>query len=244
MRKLESLSGSRRPSPWLAGAGLFVCLLAGACTLPCPPGTPVEIPEFILGTSQGGPGAVPLAAELGADWMRTQVTWRSVEPVVTDRGITVEDVDHDPGMVTEYLQGRDWSQADALIGGILAAGMEPLVIVGHGYAGTLPEFEGARLTPDRIGREAYLGQIYLFARAVVERYDGDGVLDAPGGQRVRFWQLENELNQAFLTAIWGWREPSFLDALNSAWRDWNFVTRLLQTLSRAVRVEDRTPGPR
>jgi len=216
----------------------LVAPLLSACLPPCPPGEPVEIPEFILGTSQGGSESVPLAAELGVGWMRTQVTWRSVEPVVTNRGLSVEDVDNNPGLVAEYIQGCDWSVPDTLIGGILQAGLKPLVIVGHGYAGTLPEFQGARLTPDRIGRENYLGQIYLFARAVVERYNGDGELDAPGGQVVRFWQLENELNQAFLTAVWGWREPSFLDAFGSAWQDWSFLTRLLEALSAAVRVED------
>jgi len=215
-----------------------VVLVMPSCIPPCPPDDPVEIPEFILGTSQGGTASIPLAAELGAGWMRTQVTWRSVEPVVINRGITVADVDNNPGLIADYIQEQSWTGPDALIGQIIAAGLEPLVIVGHGYASTLPEFDGATLTPDRIGRENYLGQIYLLSRAVVERYNGDGELDAPGGQVVRFWQLENELNQAFLTALWGWREPSFLDALGCAWRDWTFVTQLLETLSAAVRAED------
>jgi hypothetical protein len=221
----------------LLPAGLAALLLP-CCTPACPPGTPVEIPEFILGTSQGGSESIPLAVQLGGRWMRTQVTWRSVEPVVTNLGITVEDVDAHPGMITDYIQNHDWSVPDAMLAQILAAGLQPLVIVGHGYAGTLPQFEGAVLTPDRIGKENYLGQIYLYARAVVERYNGDGDRDAPGAPVVRFWQLENELNQAFLTAVWGWREPSFLDAFQSAWQDWNFVTRLLRTLSTAVRTED------
>jgi hypothetical protein len=104
----------------------------------------------------------------------------------------------------------------------------------------LPLYRGAPASPDAIGRELYLGHLYLHVRAVVERYDGDGYLDAPGIAPVRRWQLENELNEAFLTALWGWRQPSFEAAPGSAWQDWDFLTRLLDTLVDAVKSSD--PG--
>lgn len=213
-------------------------LFLSACIPPCPPVEPVDLPEFILGTSQGGSNVIPLLSELGVKWMRGTVTWRSVEPEIEFAELTVEQVDAQPEMIAEYIQSHNWSASDALLAAMKAGGLEPMMIVGHGYTGTLPYFGGERLTPDRIGRENYLGHIYLFARAAVERYNGDGEMDAPGGQVVKFWQLENELNQAFFTALWGWRTPSFLDALGSAWRSWDFVTQLLETLSRAVEVED------
>jgi len=161
-----------------------------------------------------------------------------VEPVITTAELTVAEVDANPGMVTDYIQTHDWSDSDTWISDMKAAGLEPMMIVGHGYASTLPDFDGERLTPNRIGQENYLGHIYLFTRSAVERYNGDGEYDAPGGLVVKFWQLENELNQAFLTAVWGWRTPSFLDALGSAWQNWSFVTRLLDTLYTAVKKED------
>jgi hypothetical protein len=34
----------------------------------------------------------------------------------------------------------------------------------------------------------------FFVQSVVERYDGDGYLDAPGNIKIRYWQIENEPN--------------------------------------------------
>jgi hypothetical protein len=198
----------------------------------------VDIPQFILGTSQGESTTVTLSAELGMRWHRGKVRWSSVEPVITQRELTMEEVDSNPSMIVDYIQSHNWSTSDSVLTDMKAQGLEPLMIVGHGYTGTLPDFEGQTLTPNRIGQGNYLGHIYLFTRAAVERYNGDGEHDAPGGLVVKFWQLENELNQAYLTALWGWRTPSFLDALDCAWKDWEFVTRLLRTLSTAVRTED------
>ena len=67
--------------------------------------------------------------------------------------------------------------------------------------------------------------------------DGDGYKDADGIV-IKHWQIENELNQALLTAIWGWRSPVWLEALLSPWADWDFCTELLATLNRAVHESD------
>ncbi|OGL48232.1 MAG: hypothetical protein A2161_07630 [Candidatus Schekmanbacteria bacterium RBG_13_48_7] len=198
----------------------------------------VELPEFLFGTSQGGPEVVPLAAELGARWIRGKVSWDDVEPEILIQTLTVADVKANPAMIIYYINTHDWSYSDTWLAEMKNNGMEPLMIIGHGYSTTLPYFNGQRITPDILGRENYLGHIYLFTRAAVERYNGDGEYDAPGGLVVKYWQLENELNQAFFTALWGWRTPSFMDALGSAWQDWNFVTELLATLYEAVKIED------
>ena len=235
MKMLGTIPG-KRVLPCLA-AYMLVAWTMG-CTPPCPPTEPVELPEHLIGVSQGRVDDVGLAAELGVGWMRAHIAWDDVEPEIYERLYAVCDVDENPELVLDYIDTHDWSVPDTLLTETKNHDLEPLIILGHGYTHALPYFEGARLTPNRFGRMYYLGHLYLHARAVVERYDGDGEHDAPGGLVVKFWQLENELNQAFLTALWGWRTPSYLDAVGSAWQRWDFVTDVLETLSRAVRIED------
>jgi len=223
---------------------LIICVIAFTslgvkdCDNPCNFIPADNLPEFMFGTSQGGRPAVPFAAELGVTWTRLKVSWDDVEPEIVNRDLTIADVDADPAMIIDYINDHDWSYSDEWLAELKDFGIKPLMIVGHGYTNTLPYYLGNRLSPDAIGRENYLGHIYLFTRAAVERYNGDGDNDAPGDVVVKHWQLENELNQAFFTALWGWRTPSFMDALGSAWQDWNFVTELLTTLHAAVKKED------
>ena len=209
-----------------------------ACIPPCPPQEPVELPGFLLGSSQGGINEIPLKAEIGVDWMRAQLNWRQVEPEILNRELTVEDVDADPDAVPFFIATHDWTAFDSLLAEMKAYGLQAFAVLGLGHKGALPYFQGARVTPDLLGRENYLGHIYLYARATVERYNGDGEYDAPGELTIKYWQLENELNQAFLAALWGWRTPGFEEALGSAWQSWQFLTDLLHTLSRAVKTED------
>jgi hypothetical protein len=214
----------------------------GACLPPCPPHTPMTLPGFMLGESQGGTSEVPLVAELlgPGRWMRGQVTWKQVEPEIPlgEQRLTVAEVDANPGMIHDYILNHNWSASDDFLAAMKAYELQPIMVVGLGNTNALPNFNGGPAIPDRLGKENYLGHIYLYARATIERYNGDGVDDAPGGLVVKYWQLENELNQAFLEALWGWRSPSFQEALGSAWQSWSFLTDLLHTLSRAVQIED------
>ena len=73
----------------------------------------------------------------------------------------------------------------------------------------------------------------------MERYDGDGYKDADG-MVIKYWQIENELNQAMFTTLYGWREPTGTAGLTSLWADWDFLTTLLDTLNRAVHDSDPT----
>ena len=218
--------------------GLLLC--GGlACTKPCPEGfVPVELPGFLLGTSQGGSSTLPHLEELGIPWMRVGLSWRSLERTIEGEPLTRADVDADPAMIGEYIASRDWTYYDTFLSDVIARGITPFALIGSAFGTSLPDYQGERLTPDRIGRENYLGHLYRHVRTVVERYDGDGVLDAPGGIVVKYWQTENELNQAFFTALWGWRTPMFLDAIGSAWQDWDYVTEILKTLRAAVKTED------
>jgi hypothetical protein len=223
-------------------AALALLTLTGACAggaaSPTSAPSPEAASDFMLGLSQVDARSVALASQLGVRWLRPTVRWADVEPVLGQPGLTVADVKANPALVDDYSRSVDWSAPDAQLSSMSAAGLRAFVVVGHGYASRLPRWNGAAATPDAIGREAYLGRLYLHVRAVVERYDGDGRLDAAGVTPVHHWQVENELNQAYLTALWGWREPSFERAPGSAWQDWDFLTRLLATLVDAVKESD------
>lgn len=194
---------------------------------------------FMLGLSMTRPGAVAIATDLGIRFMRPTLSWKDVEPDIHVEGTTRADVTN-AERVSEFLRTHDFHVFDERLHEMLDAGIEAIPIVGHGYATTMPSMGDVRAGPDVLGREEYLARQYLVTRATVERYDGDGIDDEPTHLRVRIWQTENELNQAFLAAMLGQRDPTRLDALSSLWRRWDFLTELLETLRKAVLDADPT----
>ncbi|NUN12596.1 MAG: hypothetical protein HUU55_03050 [Myxococcales bacterium] len=187
---------------------------------------------FLLGLSANN-GAAEQGALLGLHAVRPTFSWRTVEPTASVDGVTMADVVSETAIVN-YITGRDWSSFDTLAKTIADAGMEVTPIVGHGFASTLPLVNGIPGSPDVLGKTEYLARQYLVTRATVERFDGDGVHDSPTGVKISLWQIENELNQAMLTAVLGWRTPEYIDGISSAWADWFFLTELLSTLRQAV----------
>jgi hypothetical protein len=207
----------------------------------CPPAfEPVELPEFLFGLSQVPADGIAIAHEVGASYLRPTLSWRTVEPTVVVEGLTLDAIRNDPAGIAQWSASRDWSNFDQRLEEIATAGLVPVPIIGHGYTPTLPLLAGVPAAPDILGRGEYLARQYRFTRAVVERYDGDGIDDAPSGLRIDLWQTENELNQAFFTAIFGWRHPAVLGAFGSAWQDWDFLTSILETLRLAVKDADTT----
>lgn len=85
-----------------------------------------------------------------------------------------------------YDRGGDVSAADELLAKLFAAGLEPVVIVGP-WPGNAPAAVTERYVPrDLDGYAKWLSQ-------TVERYDGDGVDDAPNlGGAVHTWEVDNE----------------------------------------------------
>jgi hypothetical protein len=70
------------------------------------------------------------------------------------------------------------------------------------WASTAPEAlkaERGDLAPVDRYRPADLGTWLTYVRNVVERYDGDGLEDAPGSPRIGYWEVWNEPN---LAAYW------------------------------------------
>jgi hypothetical protein len=98
-------------------------------------------------------------------WIRIPISWERVEPV---------DVTPD-----QY----DWTSIDTQVAAIVGAEIEPLLTVGGnpGWAAAYP-----------MGPVDSVVDLQEFLGALVERYDGDGVEDAPGSPVVRYWEFYNE----------------------------------------------------
>jgi len=102
----------------------------------------------------------------GATWARTRALWKLVEP--------------QPG---QY----DWTVTDALFGDATAAGLRNLAAV---YANPPWAADTECGPPSAAGRARWAA----LWTALVERYDGDGMGDAPSGGVVRWWQVGNEVD--------------------------------------------------
>lgn len=105
--------------------------------------------------------------ELGAYWTRSnlQLMWDLVEP--------------------EVGQGYDWFNemgTEECFGAAASAGVHYLAV-----------FHEGGILDDRLHNPLDRAADYQrFVRDVVERYDGDGQDDAPGGIRITHWQVGNE----------------------------------------------------
>jgi virginiamycin B lyase len=101
----------------------------------------------------------------GVRWIRVPISWESVEPA----NVTPD----------QY----SWDATDRQVAAITDAGMEPLLTLGGNpeWAATYP-----------MGPVTDVADLQEFMGALVERYDGDGINDAPGSPVVRYWEIYNE----------------------------------------------------
>ena len=158
---------------------------------------------------------------LGASNIHIWMHWDIAEPEIFKPFLTVEDVTEE--MIQAYSSGNkagiDWSITDQYMKEL--EGLTIISGVGSGWKVDMPIFNGKKITPDEIGREHYLGHLYLYTRSCVRRY----------GAQILGWQIENEPNVALETELIGIRQ-------GAAWKDIEFVTRVLQVLKSAVTAED------
>jgi len=133
-------------------------------TAPPPDG---DSPRLGIQVFEGDLGAIAAGRleDGGAGWARARIMWAAVEP------------DRDGA--------RTWGMSDATIGAIAARGVRPMVSVykwptwvGGSACGPL----------DATAMERY----EAFLSEAVERYDGDGLRDAPSSPRIRVWEIGNE----------------------------------------------------
>jgi streptogramin lyase len=104
---------------------------------------------------------------MGAHWVRVAFSWNSVEPEDT----TPEDF--------------DWSAWDAEATSAASSNVS-LVATVHGNPTWAAEYPSGPLYSDHVADFVELMQ------AAVERYDGDGYMDAPGSPVIQHWELYNE----------------------------------------------------
>ncbi|MEM6964977.1 MAG: hypothetical protein AAF573_09440 [Bacteroidota bacterium] len=158
---------------------------------------------------------------LNATVIHSWLQWDFAEPNLNEPFILKEEVTEE--MIAKYasgeLEGIDWTITDNHIAEF--DGLQLIMGVGSGWKNSVPLLDGEKITPDIIGRDQYIGQLYLHTRACVRRYK----------DKVLAWQIENEPNISEELILLGLRE-------GDAWTDMDFMTEVLNTLEEAVRIED------
>ena len=223
-------------------AALFVIAAVAAITvIPASVGAQADFMRGV-NTHMTTTGPIEHILEIGANWHAPFLVWRHVEPEIDQVDLTVDDVRADPSMIDAYIDGHDWSRYDSVIDDLLASGLKVFPVIGQCFTGGAPRYQGHVIIPhepDRpllwydnpyghcvfpVGRENYLGHLYLHIRAVVRRYKDE----------IGHWMVDPEMNQSALFRVFGgWKA-------GRAWAEWDYVTRVLETLSAGVRDED--PG--
>jgi streptogramin lyase len=132
------------------------------------------------------------------EWLRIQLHWSAVEP---------DDVSP---------QDYNWTRYDTWFGNLYTAGIRPVVNV-DGNPDWAAQYPAGPLYPE------HMEDLVEFVGAMVERYDGDGVDDAPGSPVVNHWEFYNEEdNSSVLLAeagygYWGHNGAGYADLLRQVW---------------------------
>ncbi|MBI4860992.1 MAG: hypothetical protein HY815_12165 [Candidatus Riflebacteria bacterium] len=128
------------------------------------------------------PAGVDLPADVaaaGARWVRycgsSSLIWELVEP----------------------RKGTyDWTRTDHIFGEGRKAALNPVVVVNSNNEWDRPNRvtgpKGDIVPRTTLPRD--MGAYLAFLKKAVERYDGDGIDDAPGSPVVRYWEIQNEVD--------------------------------------------------
>jgi len=130
-----------------------------------------------------------------ASWVRSQVNWIDVEPV-----------DATPAVYNWNSTDRALAVSQADKGGLQVIAVIDYVPV---WARLVSSEPNGRIRPDA------LDDFGAFVQAAVERYDGDGYLDAPGKPIVKHWEMFNEPD--LLTTRWGLYGDQYANMLSVAY---------------------------
>jgi len=226
--------GEMKRTLWIASLSFF--FIASA--------TSAAQGEFFYGINTWGTRTGPIAPlhELRVEWHSPFLLWKHVASEVEQIELTVAQVRAAPEMIDQYIAERDWSRFDDVIGTLLGEGFHIFPVIGQCFTSTVPNYDGKPIIPHNpeeeitffdnpqgfdlypIGRENFLGHLYLHARAVVRKYND--VVD--------YWMVDPEMNQSALFRLFGgWKA-------GNGWADWDYVTSVLQTLYEAVKDEEPT----
>ena len=182
---------------------------------------------YLGGSGNGDAASAKAIIESGASHVRVYLMWGFVEPRIKgplDPSITVANVEANPSLISSWAALQNWKELDRRMGLYANSTIKIIGEVGEGTNTGLPRFNDSFFDPNVVGETAYLGYLYRSTRAIVRRYK----------DRVALFQIENELNEAWLASIAGQRKFQFFGSL---WRKWDFLTLLLQTLRSAVKAE-------
>lgn len=189
-----------------------------------------EAPKFVCGSSSTDSDASGMNAlkQLNATHARTYVMWKYVEAELSslESNLTVAALRSNPQLIYQWSALQNWKTTDNIVQTFAQSGVQMIIEVGEGTFNGLPKYNNTLADPNTIGQQLYLAYQYRFCRAAVNRYKAYSNL----------WQIENELNEAWLSGFAGQR----LANLSGAWKDWDFLTTLLTTLNWAVKDEDST----
>ena len=109
----------------------------------------------------------------GSTWLRNEISWEATEPQ-----------DFQPAVYS-------WSAADSVVETARIGGFNLIITV-------IRNPEWAATSPEGVIDRVPLSRFASFVNALVERYDGDGIDDAPGSPRIRHWEFYNEPDAAFI----------------------------------------------
>ena len=129
-------------------------------------------------TGEASRYAEPLVGS-GATWLRVPVCWECTEP--TNR----------------TPDAYDWQSVDDSLAAASYSGVKIIATISMSPDWAAPYPLGP-LYPE------HLDEFAEFNRALVERYDGDGVADAPGSPVVRYWEYFNEPDAKLDNWVPGW----------------------------------------
>lgn len=115
----------------------------------------------------------------GANWVRNDINWDQVEP----------------NNVTPPVYR--WTASDRVVE---TAGRGEFEII----ATIIRNPSWAATSPEGVIDKVPLSRFASFVGAVVERYDGDGINDAPGSPRIQYWEFYNEPDAGFIRNDYRW----------------------------------------
>lgn len=169
----------------VVAAALLVASLPGRAehSAPGAPQPNPALPPYALGIFDGSIGEMQA---LDAGFTRVSMAWGNHEG--------------EPGVY-------GWESLDEIVVPPSQAGLRVVVMI---HANSPWGSECESLTKFSAPKKQYLRYFRAFVRKMVERYDGDGVDDAPGlGVPVKYWQVEN---QWITTAFFRGSDNCFLAA--------------------------------
>ena len=122
-------------------------------------------------------------------------------------------------LISELGNTPNYQLTDSIVQNCKTYNIRPMFEIGVGTH--LPTNDGQSIDPNVIGKEQYLSLLSAMVEGFVNRYHQDCDIFA----------IEAELNAAFLWGLYGWRYTS----LGGAWKDFDFLTEIIYTLSQIVR---------